>query len=134
MTENEMVAWHYRLNGPESEQAMADGEGQGSRACCSPWGHKELDMTEQQKRRGVTDSVITTAVVNSLQLCPTICNPTDCSPPGSSVHGIHQARITGVGCHAPPPGEHPCPGIEPASCMSPAWAGGFFTTRATWEA
>ena len=47
MTDDEMVAWHYRLNGPESEQAMADGEGQGSWACCSPWSHKELDMTER---------------------------------------------------------------------------------------
>ena len=35
----------------------------------------------------------------SLQLCPTLCDPTDCSLPGSSVHGILQARITGVGCH-----------------------------------
>ena len=29
----------------------------------------------------------------SFQLCPTLCNPRDCSPPGSSVHGIHQARV-----------------------------------------
>ena len=36
-----------RLNGHEFEQALGDGEGQGSLACCSPWGHKELDMTEQ---------------------------------------------------------------------------------------
>ena len=33
------------------------------------------------------------------QSCPTLCNPTDCSPPRSSVHGLPQARITGVGCH-----------------------------------
>ena len=43
-TEDEMVGWHHRLNGHESEQALEDGEGQGSLACCSPWGHKELDM------------------------------------------------------------------------------------------
>ena len=48
MTENEMVAWHHQLNGHEFEQAPGDGEGQGSLACCSPWGHKELDTTEQQ--------------------------------------------------------------------------------------
>ena len=36
----------------------------------------------------------------SLQLCLTLCDPMDCSLPGSSVHGILQARITGVGCHA----------------------------------
>ena len=46
-TEDEMVGWHHRLNGHEFEQAPGDGEGQGSLACCSPWGHKESDMTEQ---------------------------------------------------------------------------------------
>ena len=47
MTEDEMVAWHHLLNGHEGEQSAGDGEGQGSLACCSPWGQKELDMTEQ---------------------------------------------------------------------------------------
>ena len=46
MTEVEMVGWHHRLNGHESEQTPGAGEGQGSLAYCSPWGHKELDMTE----------------------------------------------------------------------------------------
>ena len=46
MTEDEMVGWHHQLNGLESEQIAGDGEGQGSLECCSPWGHKELDMTE----------------------------------------------------------------------------------------
>ena len=36
----------------------------------------------------------------SLQSCPDLCNPTDCCPPGFSVHGILQARNTGVNCHA----------------------------------
>ena len=47
MTEDKMVGWHHRLNGHEFEQALGDGEGQGSLECCSPWGHKESDMTEQ---------------------------------------------------------------------------------------
>ena len=48
MTENEMVGWHQQLNGHEFEQALGDGEGQGSLACCSSWGRKwELEMTEQ---------------------------------------------------------------------------------------
>ena len=47
MTEDQMVGWHHQLNGDEFEQALGDGEGQGSLACCSPWGHKESDMTEQ---------------------------------------------------------------------------------------
>ena len=42
-----MVGWHHRLNGHEFEQAPGDGDGQGSLACCSPWGHKESDGTER---------------------------------------------------------------------------------------
>ena len=44
--EDKMVGWHHWLNGPESEWALRDGEGQGSLECCSPWGPKESDMTE----------------------------------------------------------------------------------------
>ena len=40
-----MVGWHQQLDGYEFEQAQRDGEGQGSLLCCSPWGHKESDMT-----------------------------------------------------------------------------------------
>ena len=46
MTEDEMVGWHHWLNGHEFEQALGDGEGQGSLACCSTWGHQESDITE----------------------------------------------------------------------------------------
>ena len=42
-----MVGWHHQLNGHEFEQTPRDGGGQGSLACCSPWGRKELDMTGQ---------------------------------------------------------------------------------------
>ena len=45
MTEDEMVGWHHQLKGHEFEQTPGDSEGQGSLACCSPWGHKESDMT-----------------------------------------------------------------------------------------
>ena len=45
MTEDEMVGWHHRLDGHEFEQAPGVGDGQGSLACCSPWGRKGLDMT-----------------------------------------------------------------------------------------
>ena len=47
MTEDEMVGWHHRLNGHESEQALGVGDGQGSLACCSPGDCKESDMTVQ---------------------------------------------------------------------------------------
>ena len=42
-----MVGWHHQLNGHELEQTLGDSEGQGSLACCSPWGCKGSDMTEQ---------------------------------------------------------------------------------------
>ena len=47
MTEDEMVRWHHQFNGHESEQTLGDSEGQGGLACCSPWGRKDLDTTEQ---------------------------------------------------------------------------------------
>ena len=45
-TEDEMAGWHHRLVGHEFEQASVVGDGQGSLVHCSPWGHKESDMTE----------------------------------------------------------------------------------------
>ena len=47
MTEDRMVGWHHWLDGHEIEQPLGDSEGQGSLTCCSPWGRKELDMTER---------------------------------------------------------------------------------------
>ena len=47
MTEDEMVGWHHQLNGHDFEQIPGDGDEKGSLACCSPWGCKELDTTEQ---------------------------------------------------------------------------------------
>ena len=48
-TEGEVVGWHPQLNGHEFEQAPGDSERQGSLACCSSWGHKDSDATEQQQ-------------------------------------------------------------------------------------
>ena len=56
-TEDEMVGWHHRLDGHEFEQALGVGDGQGSLACCSPWGHKESDTTEQLNWTELTDSL-----------------------------------------------------------------------------
>ena len=61
--------------------------------------------------------------VKSLQLCPTLCIPVDCSPPGSSVHGILLAGIL----------ESVVVSVSRGSLMSPALAGGLFTTNTTWE-
>ena len=54
MTEDEMIGWHHRLNGHEFEQALGDGEGQVGLACCSPWGRKESDTTEQRNNDSCT--------------------------------------------------------------------------------
>ena len=68
-----------------------------------------------------------------LQLCPTLCYPMDYSPPGSSVHGTHQARIL-QWVAMPSSRDLPNPKIEPTPPVSPALADSFFTTSATWEA
>ena len=44
--QDEMVGWHHRLNRHELEQSLGVGDGQGGLSCCSPWGHKESDVTE----------------------------------------------------------------------------------------
>ena len=62
------------------------------------------------------------------QSCQSLCDPMDCSPPGSSVHGTLQARI--LECVAMPfSRDRPHPGIEPGSPVSPALAAGVFTTE-----
>ena len=62
----------------------------------------------------------------SLQSCLILCDPMECSTPGSSVHGVFQARtLEWVAMPCPPPGDLLDPGIEP---VSPALIGRFFTT------
>ena len=51
-SEDEMVGWHHWLDGHEFEPALGVGEGQGSLACCSPWGHKESNTTDWLNWRG----------------------------------------------------------------------------------
>ena len=112
MTVDEMAGWHHQLYGHEFEETPGDSGGQGSLACCSPWscrvGHDLV--TEQQchskipcaAKPGANKSQINNffkevlgvvCAYSVIQSCPTLCNPMDCSPPGSSVHGILQARI-----------------------------------------
>ena len=52
-----MVGWHYQLNGHEFEQALGNGEGQGRLASCSPWDHREWDMTEKLNNNRITDAL-----------------------------------------------------------------------------
>jgi len=74
MIEDEMVRWHYQLNGHEFEQAPGDGEGQGSLACCSPWGRKESDWTT------------TTTTYPSLQFSPKV-------GPFLHLHQLYQSQF-----------------------------------------
>ena len=62
-----MVGWHHQLNGHEFEQALGNGEGQGSLALQS-MGGKESDMTEQQNKNYIQFRSVA-------QSCPTLCNP-----------------------------------------------------------
>ena len=69
MTEDEMAGWHHQFNGPEYKQAPGDSEGQGSLVCCSPWGHKEFDMSERLNNNSKADvkCVWCTQPVNGLE-------------------------------------------------------------------
>ena len=71
VTEDEMVGWHHRLNGHEFEQAPGDSEGQGSLACCSPRGCKELDMTLSKLREIVKDREAWRAAVRWVSMSQT---------------------------------------------------------------
>ena len=57
VTENEMVGWYYRLDGHEFEQTLGDSAGQGSQACCSPWGRKESDTAHQLNNSKLLQSI-----------------------------------------------------------------------------
>ena len=70
-------------------------------------------------------TVTTNVVVLVAQLCPTLCDPMNCTPPGSSVPGVSQARYWS-GLPFPSPGDLPDPGIEP---KSPVLADGLFTAK-----
>ena len=96
---------------------------------------KMLGFKTERALEAVPFNFLTSCVhAKLLQWCLTHCEPMDCSPPGSSMLGIHQARIQEIlgntGLPLPSPGDLPDPGIKPVSLMSPALAVGFFTTSA----
>ena len=107
-----MAGWHHWLDGRESEWTSGVGDGQGGLVCCDSWGHKESVRTERLNWTDWTHLFILIYLLlwylhlyvifiacmhaihaKSVQSCPTLCNPTDSSPPGSSVHRILEARI-----------------------------------------
>ena len=75
----------------------------------NPWNHQSFYCLR------VCVCVCVCVCVLVTQLCPTLCNPMDCSPPGSSVYGDSPGKNTGVGCQCPPPGYLPNPGIKTRS-------------------
>ena len=68
-TEGEMVGWHHWLSGQEFEQALGDGEGQGSLACCGPWGRKESDTAEQLNNNKVYPALVSRITVDNCMGC-----------------------------------------------------------------
>ena len=84
-----MVEWHHLLNGHEFGQALGDGDGQRSLACCSPWGHKELDMTERLHSH-FSLSCIGEGNGTPLQ-CSCLENPRDGGAWWATVHGAAQS-------------------------------------------
>ena len=76
-----------------------------------------------------TDTYTYTYMCSVAQLCPTLCDSMDCGLPGSSDHGISQAKNTEVGCHFLLQGIFPTQGSNPHLLLSPELAGRFFTTR-----
>ena len=95
--------------------------------------HQWKNQVNLNEMCSLVNSIIVIVVIWSLSCGQLFCHPTDCTLPGSSVHGISQQEHWS-GLPFPPPGDLPNPGIEPASFMSPALAGRFFTTSTTWEA
>ena len=95
------------------------------------WGAAVHGVAKSQTQ--LSDWTELNVCVKSLQSCPILCDPMDHSSPGSSVHEILQARIL-EWVAVPSFHDLRYPGIESTVIMSPALAGGFFTTSTTWEA
>ena len=92
---------------------------------CQKWCSEGLEFASQ--RPIPSTKAFRVCVCSVSQWCLTLCGPVNCSPPGSSVHGISRQEYWN-GVPFPTPGDLPVPGIEPASLISPALASRFFTT------
>ena len=121
--------WVYRAPGAEPQP------GQGPGCLPSTWlgvPRMCLELANLAKRKQGQRQRNKCLRAESCRLCPTLCDPRDCSPPGSSVHGTQGRTLEWVAM--PSSRDPPDPGIEPRSLLPPVSAGGFFTTSATWEA
>ena len=95
---------------------------------CVARDNMNLHSREIQRPKHLSGVILLRKCVQ-IQLCLTLCNPMDCNPPGSSVHGIYWS-----GLPFPTPGDFPDLGIEPASLLSPALGRWILYHWATWEA
>ena len=112
-TEDEMVGWHHRLDGHEFEQAPGVGDGQGGLECCSPWGCKELDMTEWLNWTGQPGKSLWSESVSYL-VTPNSGISWTVAPQAPLSMGFSSKEYWS-GLSFPPPGDLPNPGIEPGS-------------------
>ena len=97
----------------------------------SPWSKRGNNPSVRHLMNGSPDE--RNACMLSPQSCLTLCNPMNCSPPGSLSMGFSRQEHWS-GSPYSPSGHLPDAGMEPESLMSPALAGRFLTTSATWEA
>ena len=127
--QDEMVGWHHQLNGHGFGWTLGVGDGQGGLECCSSWGHKESDTTEQLNwtehsnlLKKVYAFVIyfSTSGIIYVQIYARLLCPSDF--PGKNI---------GVGCPALLQGIFPTQRLNPQSLISPAFGGRFFTPSAT---
>ena len=82
MTKDEMAGSYQQLDGREFEWTPGVGDGQGGLACCSSWGHKELNTTEQLKTHNISLISLCVHFSSVTQSCPTLCDPMNYSTPG----------------------------------------------------
>ena len=115
--------WHHRLDGHEFEQTPGAREGQGSLACCSPWGCTELDTTER-----LSSNNLHVCVLKSLSLVWLFTTPWTVAHQVPLFMGLLRLEYWS-GLPLPPPEDLPNPGTKPMSPASPAMAGGCFTTE-----
>jgi len=98
VTEDEMAGWHHWLNGHEFEQAPAVGDGWGGLTCCSPWGRKELDMTERLSNTYQNESHQIFEILILLGIIELLCTQSrKTSVKHFNKNGIIQTSISKVG-------------------------------------
>ena len=117
ITEYEMVRKHHQLSGHEFEQALGDDDGQRSLACCSPWGHKEMDKTDRLHwSELIVDqhwSEVSRPVVDGPRLrCPFVVVESLSQVQLFATSGLQHARL---------PCPSPFPGVCSKSCPLSWW-------------